>query len=151
MTGRPIGEGGQVLGETTDEAPSPSPEASPSPSPAVLGETAECASWRFYIPWILLVAQFFLILGSEYYFRKDEGWTKHYLAVGMTLLSIFLFYLLRVCDCYVGGSWLAWLCKWYWLVSVLLTVLLKLFSYAFLEDIEKEEDKKKPELKIEKK
>ncbi len=149
VTGRPIGEGGQVLGETTEASPSASPTVSPSPTGEVLGSET-CTNWALYIPWILLLAQLVLILGCEYYYRKDEGWTKHYLAVGVTLLSIFIFYLVRQCDCAAGG-WLAWLCQWYWLVSVILTLLLKLFSYAFLEDIAKEPEKKKPTLDLEKK
>jgi hypothetical protein len=142
--GRPTG-GGQVLGVTTaSPTPSPSPSASPSPSPSpeglVAGVTtdATCEPWRMYVPWILLILQAILVAAVEYYFRRDQGYTKYFLAAGITLLSIVLFYLLRSCPCYQTGSlWiLVWLCTWYWVVSVILTILLRLFSYAFLEEVE---------------
>ncbi len=137
VSGRPIGQGGEVLG--VDDEPTPTPTATPEPTEKpgdVAGTTDECVIWKLYIPWILLIAQFVLILGSEYYFRKDKKWTKHYVAVGMTLASIFIFYLVRECQCYDTGSWLVWLCKWYWVVSLLLSLLLKGVSYAFIEEVE---------------
>jgi hypothetical protein len=148
IASRPIG-GGQVLGTTT-ASPSPSPSASPAPSasPTVLGTTDEavCKQYNQYIPWILLVVQLVFILGVEYYLRRDSGWTKHYLAVAITLASIVIFYLIRECDCYgkQGFSILVWLCTWYWLVSLLETGFLKLLSYAFIEEIEETETTKKP-------
>ena len=131
--GRPTG-GGQVLGVIEPEV-SPTPElaASPAPEGQVLGEST-CLPWKFYLPWILLIAQLVLILGADYYFRKDEGWTKQYLMVGITIISIVLFYLFRSCPCYADAWWLLlWLCKWYWLVSLLLSALLQAINYAFIE------------------
>jgi hypothetical protein len=91
-----------------------------------------------YVPWVLLVAQALVIAALEYYFRKDQGYTKYFLVAGTTLVSIFLFYLLRSCPCYESGSlWiLVWLCKWYWVVALVLTLVLRLFSYAFFEEVE---------------
>lgn len=138
--GRPTG-GGQVLGDTD-------PDATPSPTPSVTntGTTGEvagatddtCEPWRMYVPWILLVAQLVFVLANEYYFRKDQGMTKHFLTVGITLVSIFLFYLLRSCPCYSSGNlWiLVWLCTWYWVVSLLLSALVRAVSYAFIEEVE---------------
>lgn len=139
---RPLGPGGAVLGVTDTEE-----EASIEPVEATDGEPSGqiagafdqvCSLWRQYIPWILLVAQFLLILLAEWIYRRDAGLTKHFIAIGLTLASIALFYWLRNCNCY-PGSFLAWLCKWYWLVSFLLTIILKLISYAFIEEIERKE------------
>jgi hypothetical protein len=138
ITTRPVGPGGQVLGTTTaSPSPTPAPSVSPSPSPLgqVQGVTTEvCMNLRRFVPWILLVIQFFFILFFEYRYRSDAGWTKHILAVVVTAVSIILFYLLRQCQCYGEWSWLAWLCKWYWIVAIILTLILKGFSYAFLDE-----------------
>ncbi|MEN8253349.1 MAG: fibronectin type III domain-containing protein [Patescibacteria group bacterium] len=153
VVGRPRGQGGEVLG-VTEPSPSPSPEPSPSPTPKPAGEvlgTTACSTWKWYIPWILLLAQGVLILAADYYLRKDEKLTKHYVAVGITLASIVIFYLVRECNCYSDAWWfLAWLCKWYWVVSTLLTAILQAVNYAFIEetepkdkDLEKEVNKKK--------
>ncbi len=142
-SGRPLGGGGQVLGTTVEVSPtpSPSPEVTPSPLGEVLGATAAtCQSWKFYLPWILLVAQFLGILLLEYLRRGDGSWFKHLIAIIITIISIVLFYWLRDCPCNSGNMWLAWLCKWYWLVAVVLTILLKGFSYAFLDESEVKED-----------
>jgi hypothetical protein len=144
IAGRPIGNGGQVLGATTATP-------SPTPSPEVLGAqtavgqvegaaTAVCSNWKMYVPWILLIVQFLLIFFFEYRYRGDSGRTKHFVAIGITILSIVLFYLLRDCPCYGQWSWMSWLCKWYWLVALLLTVFLKGFSYAFLDETNEKEE-----------
>jgi len=134
--GRPTGPSGEVLGVTTE---------SPTPTPAPAGEVAgaatagTCIEWKLYIPWILLVMQFFFVLVAEYFFRKDRKYTKFYVTIGITLASIFIFYLIRECDCYNGKSFLAWLCKWYWLVSILITAFLRAVSYAFIEEVQDKE------------
>lgn len=144
---RPVGGDGQVLGETDtepDASPEPSPESSPSPAGEVAG-AATCVTWKLYIPWILLIAQAGLILANEYYFRQKKGMTKHYVTIGITLASIFIFYLVRECDCYDGNFWLVFLCRWYWLVSLLLSVFLRGFSYAFIEEVEDKTPPQPPE------
>ena len=148
IAARPIGAGGQVLGVATEASPSPEPSPSPSPTPSPLGQVAgaaieACARWRFYIPWILLIAQAAFIAATEYYFRRDARLTKYFFSAGITLASIALFYWLRECDCYGRWSWLVWLCRWYWVVSLLLTLLLRLFSYAFVEETEEVEERPK--------
>jgi hypothetical protein len=152
-TGRPIGSGGQVLGVSTEEekeltpTPDSDSEEDSESTGKVAGTSNVCHTWAEYIPWILLIMQLIFILVSEYYFKKDEKYTKHYIAAAVTLASIAIFYLVRECDCYTN-SILSWLCKWYWLVSLTLTALVKLFSYAFIEEVEdkvivKKEEKKK--------
>jgi hypothetical protein len=143
LGGRPVGQGEEVLGVSTE--PSATPSATPSPSPTtaagqVLGETT-CIDWYRYIPWILLVVQALFILFWEWRLKDDDHPTKHLIALITTIVSIVIFYLVRHCDCYGEWSWLAWLCKWYWLVSIILTLLIKGFSYAFLDE---SSDKEKP-------
>lgn len=144
VSGRPQGQGGEILGTQDEETE----KASPTPSPKLTGEVAgsqdTCVGWKLYIPWILLVMQFFAIAVSEFYFRKDKQWTKHYIAIGITLASIFIFYLVRECECFAPGSILVWLCKWYWLVSLLISALLKAFTYAFVEEVEQSPAKPQP-------
>jgi hypothetical protein len=144
---RPVGGGGEVLGETTaSPTPTPTPSASPSVLGQIAGTTTEiCASWKRYVPWILLVVQFIIIFGVEYRYRYSTSLNKHIFAVLVTALSIFLFYWLRECPCYGEWNWLAWLCKWYWIVAIVLTLLVKGFSYAFLDESSEMRDKpKKP-------
>jgi hypothetical protein len=145
--GRPLG-GGQVLGDdTTEEEDEETEQAAEETDQQSEDEDAglvagavddQCQPWRFYVPWILLVSQGLLVLVNEYYFKKDHGLTKHFVTIGITLASIFLFYLLRSCPCYESGSlWiLVWLCTWYWLVAAAGTIGLRLISYAFIEEVE---------------
>ncbi len=155
IAGRPLGNGSQVLGVSTEVSPtpSPSPSASPSPSPTtdpnagkVLGATT-CVNWKQYIPWILLVLQFILVLLAQIFYRNDESWAKHIWAVVFTILSIVLFYLFKVCPCSGTWVWLGWLCPWYWLVSIILTLLVRGFAYSFIDNDEPERkrDEKKSE------
>lgn len=139
IASRPLGQGGQVLGVSTEVTPSPSPSPSASPNPSVAGQvqgasTEICTNWRLYIPWILLIVQFLFIFFFDYRMRDDSRPTKHILAVLATAVSIIIFYLLRECNCYGDWSWLAWLCRWYWVVAIILTLLIKGFSYAFLDE-----------------
>ncbi len=143
IAGRPTGPGGEVLGVTDEEA-SPTPEATESTGGEVAGATDEiCGVSKLYIPWILLIAQLIFLLVTEYFFKADKKWTKYYIATGITLASIVIFYLIRECQCYDSWSWLVWLCKWYFVVSILLTLLMRTIGYAFIEEIESPEDKKK--------
>ncbi|MFZ5376112.1 MAG: fibronectin type III domain-containing protein [Patescibacteria group bacterium] len=136
---RPVGQGGQVLGETTDES-TQSAQVQPTSQPTgeVAGATSGvCVSWRFYVPWILLILQLLVTMLFDNYFKKKRTQTKHWVAVVIALLSIGLFYWLRQCDCYSGGFWLlVWLCKWYWIVAVLDLLVSRLINYAFIEEVE---------------
>lgn len=134
ITSRPIGSDGDVLGVETETPVAESEET--GILGAVEGVTSEvCTTWRLYIPWILLIAQAVFIFINEYYFRRKRTNTKHFLTLGITLASIAIFYLVRECNCYGDWSWLVWLCRWYWLVSAIISVVLRFFSYAFVEEI----------------
>jgi hypothetical protein len=143
LTGRPLGQGGQVLGATT-ATPTPTPSATPESTPAAVGQVLgaqTCIDWYRYIPWILLIVQGLFILFWEWRLKDDDRPTKHIIALVTTIVSIVIFYLVRHCDCYGEWSWLAWLCKWYWVVSIVLTAIIKGFSYAFLDE---SSDKERP-------
>lgn len=146
---RPIGGDGTVLGAQTEASPEPSAQATPSAEPSVLGQVAgatieACAAGKEFIPWIILVIQLLAVLGGELYFRRSTTRTKHLLTLGATALSIIVFYLIRECDCYGKMSFLAWLCKWYWVVSILVTAVVRAISYAFIEEAELDKPKAKP-------
>ena len=141
---RPVGGDGQVLGDADDEA-SPDSEEDQSAEQTDQSEGqvagiagAACQPWKFYVPWILLVAQAAFVFVNEYFFKKDHGLSKHFVNIGITLASIFLFYLLRSCACYETNQvWiLVFLCSWYWLVSVGLSFILRFLSYAFVEEVQ---------------
>jgi fibronectin type III domain protein len=135
IEGRPFGPGGQVLG-VTDEDATPEAEFTDQGDGQVAGATDVCKDWKLYIPWILLVAQIVLTVGIDYYFKKDHQRTKLYIAIGITLASIAIFYLVRECQCYTQVSLLTWLCKWYWAVSLTIALLIRVFAYAFIEEVE---------------
>jgi hypothetical protein len=137
---RPTGNGGQVLGATTDaefaeeiaateEEPTPSPKPSPKvavAAPQVLGATTEiCTQGSPWLPIIFLVAQLIFLATIEYVYRTDKGYTRYALAAGITVASIGLFYLLGGCAC-DPASWQGMLCQWFWIPAVLVGVLTRL-------------------------
>jgi hypothetical protein len=119
-------EGG-VLGEATESAE--------LATPAVAGATDSCSSIKFFVPWVILLIQFILIMILEYFGGHTADKKKYILPILVTGLAIILFYLFKNCNCY-DLSFLALLCKWYWVVSILLTVIGRVLGYAFLEDAE---------------
>jgi hypothetical protein len=133
LTTPPLGPGGEVLGVDTE--PTPSPTALEQAQGLVAGAMTQCVQWKYYLPLIFLLVQMLLILMIEYIKRTDGSMLKLFLVIGTTLLSIALFYWLRQCDCYSASLW-SWLCKWYWVVALALTAVLRLFSYTFVEEIE---------------
>jgi len=110
-----------IFSATDEETPSPTP----TPSGETKGVAEECLAERPYLPWILLILQAIILLLIEFFSDKSQVKRKRILAVLVTLTSIILFYLLRDCHCYSLGTFLAWLCKWYWLVAILFTLILK--------------------------
>jgi len=91
----------------------------------VAGASTVCSNWRIFLPWILLVLQVIVIVLVAYYFRKRFQKKELLILLAITFLSILLFYLFRDCQCY-ARSWLAWLCKYYWVVAMVLTLLIRL-------------------------
>lgn len=145
LAGRPTGPAGEVLGVEEDAtASAETADTGSNPLGQVAGTIAEaCSQWRFYLPWVLLLIQFLVILGSEFYFRHDYSWKKHGVTVVVTVASIILFYWLRTCNCYAERSFLSWLCQWYWIVALIDTALVRGISYAFIEDSDAKEWERK--------
>lgn len=133
LTTRPTGPGGEVLGATT-ASPLPSPSISPTAG-QVLGATSSCLNWKIYLPLIILLVQFLLLLILELLRKHEVSLRKWLIAAVITILSIVIFYWLRQCDCYAQSIW-AWFCKWYWVVAILLTLVMRVFGYAFIEEVE---------------
>lgn len=124
ISSRPQGQDGQVLGASTEvlESPTPAPiKLSQPANPAVLAATDEvgevCSESADFIPWVLLLIQAVVLAVTLYLLKKDESVLKHVMVGIVTGLSIIFFYLFKECDC-DAGTILAWLCSWYWVVSL---------------------------------
>jgi hypothetical protein len=89
--------------------------------------TVACGDWHEYLPWILLVIQFVILLLSEFIMRPSLVLPKWLFTGVITLITVIIFALLRHCNCYAGG-WLAWLCQWFWLVSSIEALLIRILS-----------------------
>lgn len=121
ISGPALGFEEGILGAADEETPPPTP----TPSGETKGVTEECITERPYLPWLLLILQAVTLLLIEFFSDKNQIKRKRILATLVTLIPIILFYLLRDCHCYSIGTFLAWLCKWYWLVAILLTLILR--------------------------
>jgi hypothetical protein len=127
LSTRPVSDAGQVLGATTEEVtPSPlptlvpTPVATPRPTPQILGvedSAPVCAAYLVYIPWIFLLAQLGILMVIEMFTNAKDKMMKYGLYALVTVGSIGLFYLLGSCDCGSTATLLGMLCTWYWLVS----------------------------------
>ena len=118
--------------ETTDEQ---SPEESGQPQDEdgeVLGAST-CSTWAYYLPLILLVLQLLSIVGFEL-LRREPGILKQIVVAGITIVVVGLFYIFKDVSCYVDGSWLAVISKWFIGLSALLSVVTKLIAYGFIEE-----------------
>lgn len=117
---------GEVLGESTEILPSSSLFPTPPPIQSfILGaETAsfinQCKETNWWLAIILLLIQSIAIVGGQFLVAQSIWKRKIVLSGSLTLLSIYLFYVLSACNC-EEGSLLFWLCRLYWLVSVGLT------------------------------
>lgn len=148
--------GGVVVGEPTDLAGTPLVLGATDQQPdidqegEVQGQTGQvegitdevCASWYWYLPWLLLVVQVLLSLLVEYWLRSNHGLSKYFILVGILLGSIGLFYWLRQCDCFGEMTFLAWLCRWYWVVASVLALFTRGIGYGFISQASKPLDSK---------
>jgi len=140
---RPVGPEGEVLGVEDEEGEGEGQQQEDGMTEqereaAVKGtQDNACSTFKINILWILLVIQLIAILGVDYKYKTDDSKKKHFIAAGTTVLSIIAFYIFSDCDCYGDTSLPALLCRWYWLVSMVETGLAKLFSYGFIETVEK--------------
>lgn len=137
VVGGPEGPGGVVLGdeddlEVTDSA---EPVEDQQTGGEVAGAIDTCQLQDNYLPLILLLAQLAAVLIIELLLRRDTKPTKWFLIAAATLVSIGLFYWLRDCNCFADTLW-GWLCTWYWLVSLIVSIVVRGLSYAFIEEID---------------
>lgn len=144
-TTRPSTNSGQILGEKTIESTSSIDNLSASidqlgtdnlnDNGQVAGITDNCLGYHQFLPWILLIVQAILIMLFEVILKKEDQKKKFIFLACFTLGSILLFYFLRDCQCVSGGI-LSFLCRWYFLVSIVETIILKLFAYLFIDENE---------------
>jgi hypothetical protein len=132
--------GGQALGVTTEfnptSSPAPSPSAQPEEDGSVKGATT-CSTYKLFLPFILLALQVLVILFVKTALRSKKSLIKPVVLVLATLVSIALYYFLREIECANLNWWSKILNNWYWLIALALSGLVKMFSYAFLEAVEK--------------
>ncbi|MBD3250475.1 MAG: hypothetical protein GF381_02825 [Candidatus Pacebacteria bacterium] len=127
-------ETGEVLGDKTKAQDGA--EAEPifnQESGQVAGAAITCQPVKQLLPWLLLVVQLVLLLLVEWRLRQDDSPSRYLYALGITLGSTGLFYLLRQCNCYNQQTLSALVCSWYWLASIGTTVLVRLVGYSYLE------------------
>lgn len=130
VEGRPQTQEGDVLGKTYDEN-----GQEISGVGEVAGQsTQNCEAVGNYLPWVLLAIQSIFIFLVYYLYRSKKTVRKQLFSVLITLLSIIIFYLYRQCDCVEAFWWLIWLCKWYFVASILESLLLQLINYSLIEN-----------------
>ncbi len=138
VEGRPVGPEGEILGVTADEElPGDREEQINDIFGQVSGVTT-CTQLKYFLPWIILIIQAIATLASEYLQKRKHILTKYLVALTIAGISILVFYLLRECDCYTQPSFLAWICKWYWLAALLIAALVRLVGYGFIDEVETE-------------
>ncbi len=97
----------------------------------VLGETKEqCTGVTSNLPWLLLVIQFALMGLAELLFKNADKKIKKTIFWGLALLMPVVFYLSRNEACYSTFVY-----NWFVLPSLGTTVLARLVSYFFIEEI----------------
>lgn len=133
VEGRPVGPEGEVLGVAEEE--SQTQETTQVDKQGEVAGLVTCIKIKYFLPWIVLAVQAVLILLSEYIQRKKHHWLKILILGLLTAGSILIFNLLKECNCYLDLSLLAWFCRWYWVAAVVVTLILKVMSYIFIEEV----------------
>ncbi len=110
---------GEVLGDVIEPSPTPEPFLS-GVIPFILGTSAtevmECAQDGMWLALIILLLQA-IGHGANHVLLRKKIHSFHLGADFIFILtSIYFFYTLSSCDC-EPGSWLHWLCQWYWLLA----------------------------------
>lgn len=134
-------EAGDVLGDQTDQEPTEEEmerAKAEAENGAVLGEMITCNPVKALLPWIILVLQFIILLGVEIVMKRDSSAVKMVIALGTTIVAIALYYLLRSNSCYADGSLAMIVNRFFWLVSGLLSVVIRFLGYGFIEVVEKD-------------
>ncbi|MEO8581240.1 MAG: fibronectin type III domain-containing protein [Patescibacteria group bacterium] len=123
----------QVLGATTDSTAEATLNDSngDGSNPEVLGVTA-CVPWKPFLPLIFLVIQIALSILIYVMKRDPENKVKQGIVIGVVVISTILFYILRNCDC-DQPTFLSLLCKWYFIVAILASLLTQFINYSLIE------------------
>lgn len=134
-TGETTSPTGQVAGvvTTADETSEKTEEQTTDNSEEgqVLGEIKEqCTGVTSNLPWLLLAIQFALMGLSELLFKNADKKIRKTIFWGLALLMPVVFYLSRNEACYS-----AFVYNWFVLPSLGATVLARLVSYFFIEEI----------------
>lgn len=143
VEGRPVGDGGQVLGVDTEEPTEEQSEESTNETSetetagTVLGASEElCAtSWFQYLPLIILLTLGVIVLILEIVVRANISRKLIPITI-LTILTLVLFYWLRDCNCTTASfnGLIDILCKWFWVVALFEVLLLRAIGYAFIDD-----------------
>lgn len=129
VTGRPLTEVGDVLGEQTDTE-----QKKEESLEKVLGVSDTCQAEQQSLPLILLAVQLVLALIIFVIFRKKPTYIKHIIIFAMTGIIITIFYWLRNCDCWQASWWTTLMCQWFFIVSLALSLILEPINYYLIEE-----------------
>lgn len=140
ITTPPTGPTGEVLGvDDPDEDREDDRDPSELEAGLVAGQVEgvfddQCTATVWWLLILILVAQLLGLLLLEWWWREQPGKTKLMVGLIITASAVALLWLWRDCDCYAVGSWLVWLCEWFWLVAVGIAGLTRLVGYGLFED-----------------
>ena len=125
---------GEVQGVSTDEAVMAAADGDNNGE--VLGTTQELNNWlQQRLPWVLLATQLLLLLLIENVLKREPGLLKHLLSIIVTLVVIALAVLLINPSQYQAGTMLRLVADWYIPAAIALLILVKAYSYAFIEEV----------------
>lgn len=125
---------GEVQGVSTDEAVMAAADGEDNGE--VLGTTQELNNWlQQRLPWVLLAIQLLLLLLIENVLKREPGLLKHLLSIIVTLVVIALAVLLINPSQYQAGTMLRLVADWYIPAAIALLILVKAYSYAFIEEV----------------
>ena len=134
-------EAGDVLGDETEELLEEEMELAKleAESGQILGDAdASCTVIKNILPWIILGLQLIVLLTAELIMKRDSSAVKMIIAFGTTFIAIVIYYLLRNSNCYENGSLTMILDRFFWLASGLLSIIIRLIGYGFIEVIDKD-------------
>lgn len=121
--------------ESSDETSEKATTSEKEESGSVLGESdVACATWKYYLPLILLFTQILLAISLEFAI-KQPGIGKLLFAFAISGLLIGSFYLLRDSGCYGDSTGLLQsVAKWFALISLLLAFVLRRLGSITVEE-----------------
>lgn len=131
---------GEVLG--ISEEPSPFPSITPTPAnfpsnPTVLGTAEEdvCSPRVLILAGVLLLLQLIGVLANRVMFRRWLPSRRLILSTIITVVSLYLFYLVKNCQC-TGITLISIVCSWYWFIAIFISILASLIPLSHFEQPE---------------